>query len=471
MRILVAIANHGTKNQPYLTTLLEAYRAMTHHVDIVVLSDRPKDLGPDVEVRVGAPTRDPRSLPFAHRRLFTDRVADYDLFIYSEDDTLITQQHVDAFIEIGRLLPEDEVLGFQRYEIGPDGRRYYSSIHSAYRWEPTTIERIAGETFADHTNLHAACYMVTQAQLRLAIASGGFDVAPHRGPFWSLMVSAASDIYRQCGLRRRLCVSRIDDFLVHHLPNVYIGKLGVDEAEYRTQLEAIEQIADKTLSDVELLVPTARLATSIWNVPQHPLPPPSQILLDLPSGSAERVLSIGVTAGAVEVALFPTAKAIVGVPVDHITSAVASTRGLHLLEPRLDDIESSTPEGGFDAILFNQTLHFLSDPVGLLQRLRAVASPDCEVLVAMPNTPHHRLRHVTRRAFAGPVPRRGFDVDGIHAPGTDFLRMVGAKSGIDWTISLSRARGVERLGIGRRLPSMTDRWTAREVYAVGRYRH
>lgn len=64
--ILVAIANYGTGNRQHLERLISAYRAMRARVDIVVLSNIPKDLGTGVEVRVGLPSPNPWSLPFAH---------------------------------------------------------------------------------------------------------------------------------------------------------------------------------------------------------------------------------------------------------------------------------------------------------------------------------------------------------------------------------------------------------------------
>lgn len=99
IRTLVAIANFGLKNTKYLEKLLKEYRSMVNYeVHIVVLSNIPKVIGPDVEVRVGLPDRDPWSLPFGYKELFANRVEHYDLFIYSEDDTLIEELNIDAFV-------------------------------------------------------------------------------------------------------------------------------------------------------------------------------------------------------------------------------------------------------------------------------------------------------------------------------------------------------------------------------------
>ena len=100
MKILVAIANYGSKNFHYLQRLIDEYGSMSYDIDIAVLSNTPKDLPPWIEVRVGLPSSNPWSHPFAHKELFANRVNDYELFIYSEDDTLITQRNIEAFLEV-----------------------------------------------------------------------------------------------------------------------------------------------------------------------------------------------------------------------------------------------------------------------------------------------------------------------------------------------------------------------------------
>ena len=45
-RVLVALASYGTSNDEYLARLIEEYRSMSFQVDIVVLSNIPKQLGP-----------------------------------------------------------------------------------------------------------------------------------------------------------------------------------------------------------------------------------------------------------------------------------------------------------------------------------------------------------------------------------------------------------------------------------------
>jgi SAM-dependent methyltransferase len=410
VRVLVAIANHGTKNLPYLRRLLASYRAMEYDVDIVVLSDVDKDFGADVEVRVGAPTDDPRSLPFAHRQLFADRLEDYDLFIYSEDDTLVEQSHIDAFLEFDTLLPETEVPGFLRFEVYPDGRRSISSIHSFYRWDPASVEVRGGEVVAAYTNDHAACYMLTRAQLRRAIASGGFLVEPHHGAY-DMLVSAATDPYTRCGMRRRLVVSRIDDVLLAHLPNVYLGRMGVDEDELRTQVAALIDIAHGRRGRDQSLDPGTSLASPEWGVPQHSVA--DEQLAALVPDAPRRTLSVGCTSGRLELSLGLDPTRVVGLPIDEVVGAVAARRGIRVLRPDLAALDEFR-DGAFDLVLLHQVLHHVPDPVALLQRVRRLLSEDGQVVVSVPNLRHERLRVRAGRSLLD-LPRRDFIEDGVHA--------------------------------------------------------
>src|SRR5581483_7258110 len=86
LRLLVAIASYGEKNLPFLRQVIQTYYGMDFDVRVVVFSNCPKDLDTEVDVVVGLPTKNPWSLPFAHKEFFRKHVENYDLFAYSEDD-------------------------------------------------------------------------------------------------------------------------------------------------------------------------------------------------------------------------------------------------------------------------------------------------------------------------------------------------------------------------------------------------
>jgi hypothetical protein len=172
MRILVAISSCGVANDRYLHKAVREYQGMQGIVDIVVLSERHKQVPFGSRLVVGLPTRDPWSLPFAHKRLFAEHVDEYDLFIYAEDDILITQDNVQAFLEASSILPEDEIAGFFLIESGPDGRLYYPEVNKHFHWDPQSVRGRGRQLFARFSCEHAGCYILTRAQLKRAIVSG-----------------------------------------------------------------------------------------------------------------------------------------------------------------------------------------------------------------------------------------------------------------------------------------------------------
>lgn len=465
MRMLVAIANHGFKNAEFLQQVLDTYRSMPHEIDLVVHSDQPKDFGPDVEVFVGAPSSNPRSLPFAHRELFAQRRHDYDLFVYSEDDTLLTEQNIAAFLEVNAMLEPTEVPGFQRYEVHPSGERSYCSIHSTFRWLPGSIEARRGEIFAEHNNLHSAAYVLTRDHLEIALASGGFLVEPYQGAF-SMMVSGATDPYVRCGLRRVLCVSRMDEFMLAHLPNVYLGKLGVPADEFEAQRDAIRDIAAGERSASELFDPTTRLPTFHWDVPQHAVPY-AGLLEAVPDAS--QILSIGMTDGVLESSLFPQADRIVGLPIDEVVSAGARLRGHTVLEPRLDAAIDAMPPGGFEVMFFHECLEHFAHPGDVLARLRTVASDSCTLVIVTRNAAFGELRRLRHPSYAPPVPRAGFAKEGLHRPGEPFIRRL-ERTGLIGLTDVVGLQPPRRPGFDpRAVPRSLQRWLCDASVARGRF--
>lgn len=462
LRILVAIPHHGTKNRPFLDRIVREYRSMEHDVTIVVLTEVDKPLPDDVEVRVGAPTDDPWSLPFAHRSLFAERIDDHDLFVYSEDDTLIEQRHLDAFLELDAVLPESLILGFQRYEVHPSDDRSYCSIHSYYRWDPPSVSTYGGLTFARFTNDHAAAYVATRAQLRRAIASGGYLVPPHADQY-DMLVSAGTDIYTQCGLTKVLCLERIDDLLLHHLPNVYLGRMGVDEEEFRAQIAELLRISASRTDPPQLIRPETRLDSRIWD--RRCYPARNQSLLALLPSDTRRVLSLGTSSGATEAVLVEEGIEVLGIPVDTVLGSVAALHGVRVVAPRLPTPDELADHGPFDVLLAADVLGYFPDPVNVLRRLRLALAPGGLAIASAPAHHRYRLRNATRsRGRRLPLP-------------TSYAEAGVWPSGHGWLPDLLRSAGFEQVRTSMRQASRLDplgqtgartRFTGNTVLASGR---
>ena len=190
----------------------------------------------------------------------------YDLFVYSEDDILITEKNLRAFLEVSAALREDELAGFLRIEYGSNGAVNYPDIHGNFHWDPASIGSRGRYTVAKFTNEHAACYVLTRNQLKKAIKSGGFLVDPHEWKY-DLLCTAATDPYTQCGFTKLIPISHLDDFTVHHLSNKYVGKMGVDETQLRAQVRSMFRTSQE--SKAHLAASNYRNKALAWNVLQR----------------------------------------------------------------------------------------------------------------------------------------------------------------------------------------------------------
>ena len=215
MRIKVAIANFGTQQRAHLERVVEELQSFrTHHVDLTVFTTAPV-AHPHVlcDESIG------KGLPFACRALLVAAADDHDLFLYTENDMLITEDNVDAFLEHSRQLPRGQVSGFIRYEVNAAGQRILLDPNP--HWGRLTHS--ATEHGFQLDNVHQGCWLLLQRDLHAAIASRGFTLEPHTGPY-GLLEQGASDPYTQCGLTKvlprdpQLCAR----LLIHHLPNKYM---------------------------------------------------------------------------------------------------------------------------------------------------------------------------------------------------------------------------------------------------------
>jgi SAM-dependent methyltransferase len=380
---MVVIANYGTTNDRYLHRLLKEYRSMPFRLDLHVLTNVSKTLGSDVQVHIGLPSRNPRSLPFAHRRLFAEHIGKADFFIYTEDDTLVTERNIRSFFEVNALLRPGEIPGFLRVEQSTNGERHVTTAHGPYRWDPGAVVERDGAFFANFTNSHSAFTMASREQVQRAINSGGFLVRPHVGRF-AMLESAASDLYTQCGMARMICISRIEEFLIHHLPNNYHNVLGVPYKEVLEQTRALQRIAINgtwtgTLFPVETRMPKSWSSKNLYERPD-----PS--ILDCIPKTAKSVLAIGSGWGETEELLAKLGKQVVGIPIDAVFGDSLRRRGVEVVEGPFEECLDKLRIRRFDTVLMQDVIHLLPDPVRWLSGLRPLLSSEGVFVVSVPRT-------------------------------------------------------------------------------------
>jgi len=382
IRILVAIASYGTGNDRYLRQIIRQYQSMPFDIDIVVLSNIDKKATFDgIECLVGLPAKNPWSLPFAHKKLFADRRDRYDLFVYSEDDILITERNLRAWLAVNPLLEPDEVAGFLRVEFGSDGDVNYPDAHGNFHWDPQSVKRRGDCTLAYFTNEHAACYVLSRAQLNAALKSGGFDVAPHEGKY-DLLCTAATDPYTQCGLTKLIPVSHLSQFTVHHMSNRYVGKMGVTAEEFGRLIDALLRIAVNDLTAKPLMTTETKLWRNAYAKDYYE--PITEQFASLIPPTARSVLSIGCGSGAIERSLVKKGLRVAAIPLDPVIASVAAADGVEVFYEGLDAV-GLADERHFDCILCSNILHLSPEPEKLLSALHAFMHKDSTLIIQSPN--------------------------------------------------------------------------------------
>jgi 2-polyprenyl-3-methyl-5-hydroxy-6-metoxy-1,4-benzoquinol methylase len=396
MKILVAIANYGFKNAESLKKIIYEYKSMPCDKRIVILSNVVKELGSDIEVIVGLPAKDPWSLPFGHQKIFADRINNYDLFIYSEDDMLLTWKNIESFLELSKALSEDDIVGFVRYELDSTGRRWYPDFNGSSHWLPNSINKVDKYTIAEFSNAHSACYVLTRDQLKRAINSGGYLVGPHQGRY-DLLCSAATDPYTQCGFTKVICISQIEEFLIHHLPNAYIGKLGLGNNDFQKQIELLLSLGT-TGATQDQLFPTEKKISLVNFDKDYYDPCNNQILSLIPEGS-KSVLSVGCGSGETESELVKRGIKVEAIPIDSVIGKCAEAKGITVLPPGFEKAREMLKRRKFDCIIFLHVLQHLSNPIDVLSDCQKYLNKNGIVVITVPNLGTNFLRRIIYRYF------------------------------------------------------------------------
>jgi hypothetical protein len=73
------------------------------------------------------------------RQTINQESDNFDYFIFSENDHLWKEYHIDNYIEYSKILPENRIPGLIQYEEDHTGK-YYPAYHAHYDWDYTSVE-------------------------------------------------------------------------------------------------------------------------------------------------------------------------------------------------------------------------------------------------------------------------------------------------------------------------------------------
>ena len=196
-----------------------------------------------------------------HRALFYERLHQYDLFLYTEDDIRIGLSQLVAFVSETQRLKDscsrgkfaDYSLGFVRYEHDlpysgvDDANRKKTSDSTRVYWEHNKrpLEKnfaiVRGDPelpdaeYVTMSNHHQGFYLATKEQLALWKIRCQFDVAtnrpgtgnqPKHGTQRVWMSSLMLFHKKHCNVKQVIPVSKFSLFSVHHLANKNYKRIG-----------------------------------------------------------------------------------------------------------------------------------------------------------------------------------------------------------------------------------------------------
>lgn len=241
--ILVVLVNYGEEQLNYLQEVVNELKSFKkYNVKIAVHSNIPLDSIDGIDETFVVELSDYQLLPMTCRQTIIHNKDSFDYFIFSENDHLWKEHHVDKYIEYEDILPSDRISGLIQYEEDSTGK-YYPAYHAHYDWDYNSVEVYEGKKFAHFTNIHQASFILSKSKLEQISTTRDFTQF-FSNDHYSYKCKTNTDIYGHAGMKKLICISEFDYNLIHHLPNIYING-GPGEVEYRVK----QRSDDKRMQD------------------------------------------------------------------------------------------------------------------------------------------------------------------------------------------------------------------------------
>jgi 2-polyprenyl-3-methyl-5-hydroxy-6-metoxy-1,4-benzoquinol methylase len=255
-------------------------------------------------------------------------------------------------------------------------------VHGPFHWRLGSVHRRGSFTIAEFTNEHAAFFLLTQAQLRKAIASGGFLREPEDGRH-DMLCEAATDPYTRCGFRKVICVSALDDFLIHHLPDRYAGRVGLPIEDFKAQIRTVIDIQAGTHPASVLCEVETKFSRRRWSKIYYK--EPDKDFLDMVPAEAATALSVGCGWGALEEKLTQRGARVTALPLDSVIGAMAARFGIEMIYGTLQEGLDKVTGREFDCVLVTDLLHLQREPWEVLGNCARLVKPGGMMVVQSHN--------------------------------------------------------------------------------------
>lgn len=273
--MLVVIANYGSKQIKYLKRIMQEYNNFRKYkIKVILISTEHINGLEHKNLEIKQEIFDASLgywLAHRHKKFIAENKDKFDIFVYSENDMLITEENIDVFAKHSKnLFKTNLVPGFLRYEtnngkclidLHPNHAANRIPFYFAAKYvismlpEKTALAlglhpiirksniQINGKRYFKVQNLHQGSYALTKEQLGKVLKSGNYF--NEKKNYAGIREGAASNVYANCGITKVVSLDDLEGSLIHHLPEKYIGKHQTYVKKQAITLEGLRKFLNK----------------------------------------------------------------------------------------------------------------------------------------------------------------------------------------------------------------------------------
>ena len=255
-RVLAVIVNYGNKQLEYLKRIIQEYdNFRKYKVKVILISTEHINGLKYKNLEIKQEIFDASLgywLAHKHKKFIAENKDKFDIFVYSENDMLITEENIDVFAKHSKNLSKINLVpAFLRYETNNGKDKCLIDLHPNHAAnripfyfamkhiisllpEKTALAlglhpiirknniRVNGKKYFEVQNLHQGSYVLTKSQLKTVLGSGNYF--NEKKNYAGIREGAASNVYANCGITKVISQEDLENSLIHHLPEKYVGK-------------------------------------------------------------------------------------------------------------------------------------------------------------------------------------------------------------------------------------------------------
>lgn len=249
-KILVTIANYGINQEKELKKVLSEFNSFQkYEIRIILLTTHKLNLGNYKKLKINQeiyPLSIKKNLPKQSLKYILKNKKKYDLFIYTENDMLLTEKTIDYFLEYSKKLKKTKFIpGFIRYELNSNKEvllvdlypediinkylflkliwklfpRVFNKLQKRYQKKMIIgkIKEVKGIKYFEPQNMHQGSFVLTSKHLEI-LTKKKIKMKKYCGP----LETFASFPYHKNKFIKIIPIKDFEKSLIHHLPNKYL---------------------------------------------------------------------------------------------------------------------------------------------------------------------------------------------------------------------------------------------------------